>query len=111
MKDASNLPRLLWSLALLVCILPAGCTHSNGDPPDTPDAADAGLLEAACESNLRYLAAMIKEFEADMESSDALLIEAKEIYRMAESLYLQKEFKLASELIEDAIAILEEPSE
>jgi hypothetical protein len=112
MKDGFSLPRLLRGIALFACICAAaGCTHTNGQPPGFVEAGDAGLLETACEDNLRYLANIIKEFEAKTGTSDALLIEAIEIYRMAESLYLQKEFKLASDWIEDAISILEEPGE
>jgi hypothetical protein len=112
MKDGSSLPRLLRGVLLLVCVsAAAGCTHPKDSPPGFVDTEDAVFLEAACENNLQYLEKIIKEFEAKNGTSDALLIEATEIFRMAESLYLQREFKLASDWIEDAIRMLEEPSE
>ena len=98
---------------LLGCIAAAiaGCTHSNTTPPGSLNATDTSLIEAACEDNLLYLGTVIKELSAKKGPADARLVEAMEIYRLAESLYLQKQFELASELIEDAISILEEPGD
>lgn len=113
MKDDSNSPRILRGCALLICItaVMAGCAHSNGNLPESGNPADTGILEASCEDDLQYLAKIIKELSAGKGTDDAGLIEAMEIYRLAESLYLQKEFKLASELIEDAVKRLKESGE
>ncbi len=113
MKDDSKSPRILRGFALLICItaVVAGCANSSSNPPGSGIPADAGLLEAACEDDLQYLAKIIKELSAGKGTDDAVLIEAMEIYRMAESLYLQKEFKLASELIENAVKRLKESGE
>jgi hypothetical protein len=107
------LPRGLRGLILLVCIAGActGCTHSMKIPPGSQDPQDSMLLETTCEDNLQYLGKIIKELSAKTGTPDARLVEATEIYRLAESLYLQREFILASELIEEAVNRLEEPGD
>jgi hypothetical protein len=113
MKDASKLPRMLRGCLFFVCCAAAclGCTYSHTQTPGLELPLDSILVEASCLDNLQYLAKMIKEISTSQGATDARLLEAIEIYRMAESLYLQKEFILASELTEDAINRLEEAGE
>ncbi|MFH1756221.1 MAG: hypothetical protein ABIA59_11035 [Candidatus Latescibacterota bacterium] len=88
-----------------------GCAASNGIQPVSQNPSNGSLLESTCADNLAYLNIIINGFSAQKGMSNPRLVEAQEIYHLAEILYLQKEYSLAIELIEDAVQLLKEPGD
>jgi len=65
-------------------------------------------LERRCEEKLLVLSQLIETSLAAGGAEDASLAEARELYREAQRLYLEGEYELSLEFIDQALAILEE---
>ncbi len=111
MKEGSRTRYFFSSILLCICLAPvlSGCAHRYVPDALPNELTDEHLLEATCEENLSYLGSIIEDRLAVKKSPTYQLLEAQEIFRLAQTLYLQKEYSLAIELIENAIEILEKP--
>lgn len=84
-----------------------GCSAGYGEgwtdagPPTSP------ALEIECERELLYLDTLIETRGADRRVGADALAEAVELRRVAGELFMDGEFELALELIEEAVALLE----
>jgi hypothetical protein len=94
---------------ILTGFLLLGLACSSGPVPELnpSSGSDEILLQLTCEKNLSYLRVLIADKQANNNIPAFRIIEAQEIFRSAEFLYLQQEYELATELIENAIEILE----
>jgi hypothetical protein len=95
------------NVLLLTGILAWGCA-SNGATPPAASTADRHQEEINCELALEELAQMIALRSRQRDFSQAALTEAQEHYALARELYLEREYALAIELIEDGIDLLKE---
>ncbi len=92
---------------LFLAVAIAQCAPKNAPETSFDDEWEERYLEVTCEKNLSYLDRLIQERSVSERIPAALIVEAKEIFRLAESLYLEKEYILALELIDDAIKMLD----
>jgi len=98
---------MLGSIAFVVAWGVVGCVS----PPPSDDSLDATQkdpIEFACEIAMIELERMIEQRSTEADFPAAALIEAQELHRMGKQLYLEREYVLALELIEEAIDLLEE---
>ena len=89
-------------LVLLGCGPPPAHDNVPVDPPERDQA------EIACEMALLELESLIEEKSAEKDVSAAVLAEAQELFRLGRELYLEREYELALEMVEEAIDILKE---
>jgi len=57
---------------------------------------------------LLELESLIEQKSNDEGTSPAMLMEAREVFRLGRELYLEREYDLALEMVEEAIAMLKE---
>ena len=97
-------------MLILACLLVPGLACSPRPAPGLlpSDSSDEELLQITCEKNLSYLRILIEDKLEIKKIQSFRIIEAREIFQLAQILYLQQEYSLAMELIENAIDILEE---
>jgi hypothetical protein len=90
----------------VVALVLLGC----GSPPahDKGDLPESGQIEIACEMALLQLESLIERKSNEGGVSPAVLAEAREIFRLGRELYLEREYDLALEMVEEAIAMLKE---
>jgi len=92
-------------------LLGLACSSRPAPTPYPADSSDKELLQITCEKNLSYLRILIED-KLELEKIQSFrIIEAQEILQLAQTLYLQQEYSLANELIDNAIEILEETGE
>jgi hypothetical protein len=84
-----------------------GCGPATHDkaPADPPE---RDHVETACEMALMELERLIEENSTERSVSAAALAEARELFRLGRELYLEREYELALEMVEEAINILKE---
>jgi hypothetical protein len=93
------------SIALSLAVCAPGCSPgASGSHP--PESDPAGTLELECERGLEALDDAIQRSEKDALVSAAALHEARALRSTAGELYLEAEFQLALELIDEALALL-----
>lgn len=78
--------------------------------PTTNRLADTDPLRVSCELGLVRLQSLIAKRSTEEGHSVAALVEARELHHMGKELYLEGEYKLALQLIEDGIELVEEES-
>ena len=95
------------AVLLLVTIVAGslGCSHAGSS-------AESGQVdrhpdEISCEMGLLRLERLIEERAADGDVMQSVIVEAREIYEMSRELYLQREYILALDLIEEGIQLFE----
>ena len=98
--------RRIRPVAILIALVLLGCgpppAHDKGDPPERDQVA------IACEMALLELESLIEQKSNDEGVSPAMLMEAREVFRLGKELYLEREYDLALEMVEEAIAMLKE---
>ena len=105
--------RLGITLLILIVAALAGCTtHQETGASRAPDnrVEERDPLEVSCEVALMQLGDLLAERSGDRSFSAAVLVEAKELHNMGRELYLEGEFSLALELVEQGIRLLKEES-
>jgi hypothetical protein len=94
-------------IALLTAILYWGCASAPA-----PDALtvfdDRTAEETACEVALLKLEKLLEARATQRSFSVPALLEARELHRIGRELYLEREYALALELIEEGIQLVEE---
>ncbi len=80
-------------------VLTHGCSPRYADTSYHSD-------ETLCEQSLQQLDALIENKTGDPSLSPGAVAEAKELRRAAAGLYLNGDFELALELIDEAFALL-----
>ena len=91
--------------ALLACSSNRGAPGAASAEPD-----DRDPLEVSCEIALVHLEQLIESSSNDDDFPEVVLIEAKELHQIGKELYLEQEYALALEFIEEGIRLLEENS-
>jgi len=92
------------SLLLVAVVLAAGvgCARAPTSEPDVERSAD----EMLCARALLQLDQRIASCEK-AGAPAAVIVEAREIYRMSRELYLQRDYELALQLIEEGMRLFE----
>ncbi|UCG52115.1 MAG: hypothetical protein JSW58_00755 [Candidatus Latescibacterota bacterium] len=110
-SDLVRISVLVSTISALVLMSCIGCapTHDSGGVNGN-GVLDRDPLEVSCELALVRLESLIASRSADKSFAPAVLIEAKELHRMGTELYLERQYALALELIEEGILLLEEES-
>lgn len=98
------------TIVLILAGLSTGCASSGGTPKTVEPGADRDRYEASCDLALTELERLIARRSADDDFPGADLVEAQELYRAGRELYLEREYALALEVIEEGIQLLKEPS-
>lgn len=93
---------LVFAAAITFC----ACAPQPTPDPTTTTPRDRDPTEVACEIALVKLEERIDTSENRIGA--AALAEARELYRSAKLLYLEREYGLALELIDEAMELLEE---
>jgi hypothetical protein len=83
----------------------------RGSANSAAGTAEESGLATECSSQLIYLANLIEVKEIERDFPASALIEAKELYELGEELYLKRDFRLALDLIEEALQLLQETSD
>jgi len=107
-KNKYRLSRLV-ALTVIVPVGLAACSaryDSTGFPPAGPRVSSP--LEIECERELVHLDTLIEAKRLDERVRAEVLAEAVELRRAAGELFMQGEFELALELIEEAVSMLGE---
>jgi hypothetical protein len=86
----------------------AGCGSGGVPEPATGFSDELDDLEVACELALLELEQLIVKRSQQPDFPAALLIEARELHQLGQELYLEREYALAMEIIEEGIALVEE---
>jgi hypothetical protein len=89
----------------------AACASSRAPGPAFEVAGDADRDRLACESALLRLERLILQRSSEDRFSAAALLEATELQQLGQELYLEGEYALALEMIEEGIQLLEEKSD
>lgn len=94
-------------MALVVTGAIPACSGTSGSDMirDDPSAA-ADALESECERGLEALDRVIERSATSALVTAAALAEARALRREAGELYLESEFRLALELIDEALSLL-----
>ena len=103
---APDHPSALTGVAIVIALFlfAPGCSPGaagSGSPAD-----DIETRELECERGLEALDAAIRRATGDTMVSAAMLHEARALRETAGELYLEAEFELALELIDEALALL-----
>ena len=107
-----DIPRILSAAALVVAagVFAPGCSPRSDSSGLSPaDAVPKSPLEIECERELLYLEELLDSRRGDHDFPVAALAEAYELKQSAAELFLDEEYRLALELIDEAIALLREP--
>ena len=94
------------SIAAIAAVIVFSCScasRSAGPHPGTAQPA----IEIACEEGLIRLAELIDARSREATTDPGVLAEATALSRMARELYLEREYELALELIDEAVQLLE----
>jgi hypothetical protein len=99
------------SYIILAAVIIGGCgpKHSSSDLPD--DGYGSDVFELSCERALVHLHQLIEKRSSDDQFPLAKLIEAREYHQMGRELYLQREYVLALEIIEEGIKLVKDDRE
>ena len=96
------------AIIVAVFALVLGCSQ-GGRPPALGEPGiddDSNGLAFACERALEHLDSLLARSELDPTTTPDRLIEAKELRRSATDLFLDGEYELALEFVDEAISIL-----
>lgn len=110
----SNVPPLYRKIAIVIVIGSTllGCASNPAPSESTPEVSiDPDRFELTCELALLRLEQLIEQRSADPNFPKAVLIEATELHRLGKELYLEREYVLALEIIEEGISLVEEESD
>ena len=88
-----------------------GCSPQHASQPDTGLMTEAGRDRVSCEVELLRLARLIQHRSSQARFSEVALLEARELHQLGRELYLEGEYTLALEMIEQGIRLLEEKSD
>lgn len=93
-----------------VLLLAGSC--SSGRPAAQPGvgAPEPEPLRERCESTMLYLGRLIAARSLEPDFPPAILLEAKELYQAGMELYLEGDYDLALELVEEGIELVKEQS-
>jgi lipoprotein NlpI len=100
-------PAAVISIALVVGSAFWGCVSQQSGEPSFTNMEDEDQTEFACEVALIRLRQLIERRTSEKDFPTAVLLEASELYDLGKELYLEWEYRLALELIEEAIEMLE----
>ena len=101
------------ALTALVLLAGVGCAAASmgcvsGSNTDAPTAdLDRNPNELTCELALLHFEQLIDARSSEEAFSPAALIEAREIYQISRQLYLEREYQLALQLIEEGMLLVE----
>lgn len=98
------------SLALLIGLALWGCGSLHSGEPSSLDSQYRDL-EVTCELALMRLQKSIDRRTSQAGFSPVALLEARELHRIGTQLYLEGEYILALEMLEEGIHLLEEESD
>ena len=107
-----DIPRILSAAALVVAVgvfAPVCSPRSDSSGLSQADVVAKSPLEIECERELLYLEELLDSRRGDHDFPVAVLAEAYELKQSAAELFLDEEYRLALELIDEAIALLREP--
>jgi lipoprotein NlpI len=96
------------SLVLVAGCIVWGCSANRPDQAVSAGIDDTDQTEIACEIALLRLEQLIQTRSSQENFPAAILFEANELYRIGMELYLEGEYGLSLELVEEAIKLLEE---
>jgi hypothetical protein len=108
MKISSSRCRGPTAAAVFVVLVVTGCASQGAGDSAVESPLEREPLEVACEVALIELKALIDERAADAAFSRAALGEAMALYQVGTEFYLEGEYDLALELIEQAFDVLKE---
>ena len=95
----------MFAMAITFC----ACASQPAADPTTKSPQEQDPTEVACEIALVELEHKIERSQGNV--GVAALAEARELYRFARRLYLEREYELALELIDEALELLEETND
>jgi hypothetical protein len=95
-------------LAVVVAWGVVGCASQGTRDTTSLESGERDTGGVACEMALVHLATLIDKRSGEAGFPPAKLIEARELHAVGRQLYLEREYELALELIEQAIDLLEE---
>jgi len=96
---------------LILPVFPLSSCAPRGDAISAEEKAEQSDLAAECASQLVYLADLIEAEDGGGDAPRSTLIEARELYELGKELYLKRDFRLALDLIEEALQLLQETSD
>jgi hypothetical protein len=96
------------ALALLVVALSTwGCASTQ--PPEVAESVESpDAYRVSCEASLIELERLLALRSSQDDFPKDALIEAQELYRLGRELYLEREYVLALDMIEEGIQLVEE---
>jgi hypothetical protein len=109
MKTSSARLCLVAGLAVLA-IAGLGCGAGGAPRPGAETSDDRDRLEVACEVALIRLEKLIAERSDEHDFPAPRLLEARELYALGRELYLEREYDLALEFLEDGITLVDKKS-
>lgn len=98
-----------WMAVLFAVVLGigSGCSSHSAFSENPPQPLEADFpLEIECERELVFLDTLIEARRGDRRVPEAALAEAVELRRTAADLFLDGEYRLALELIDEAVSLL-----
>jgi hypothetical protein len=102
-------PRLLRvPIAAWIGLILFGCGPPAAGNGISSGPTDRDQIEIACEMALLQLERLIEERSRLGGVSVAMLAEAREVLRLGKELYLEREYELALEMVDEAIGMLKE---
>ena len=110
----SDVPSRQWKTVIIVVIGSAllGCASNPAPDESTPEVSiDVDRFQISCELALLRLERLIELRSSEADFPKAVLLEAIELHRLGKELYLEEEYELALEIIEEGIALVEEKSD
>ena len=96
-------------LVIVIAITFCACASQPAADSTTKSPQNQDPIEVACEIALVELEQQIERSQENVGA--AALAEVRELYRFAKRLYLEREYELALELIDEALALLEETND
>ncbi len=91
--------------------LAGACSSKRPAPEPTTGSSEQDRLRVSCEFAILHLERLIAVRLEETDFPLAILLEAQELHQLGKELYLQGEYELALELIEDGIALVKEDSD
>ena len=88
-----------------------GCSHKHAGQSVSGVVTEADRDQVSCEVGLLRLARLIQQRSSQARFSEVALLEARELHQLGRELYLEGEYALAREMIEEGIRLLEEQSD
>lgn len=95
------------ALLFLVGLTQMGCSPRGGSSEPALESADElNRLELACEVAIIHLEELIANRSQEDNFPTAILAEASELHQIGKELYLEREYALALEFIEEGIHLV-----